>query len=111
MEGLDLDTAPAEPSAETTSKPGTMTVLGLLTGVALIFSYLVAFAAVNALVAAEVIARWPAGQDPRVKYFVISFVSLMGFFLLMYGMARYATRRQMQAMDEIEEEAESPAGA
>jgi len=46
-------------------RPKTGAVIGLLAGVSLIFSYLIAYCMTNALVTAEVISAPTAGHDPR----------------------------------------------
>ena len=51
-----------EPVSE--SPPRTTTVVCMLVAAALILSYLWAYAVTNALIAAEVISRWPPGSDP-----------------------------------------------
>jgi hypothetical protein len=108
MQGIDLDTTPSLVPAFQTARPKTLTVVALLAGVALIFSYLIAYAMVNALVAAEVIKRWPAGSDPRFRWFIVTFGILMTVFLGIGALARHSTRRQMRRMEALEREAESP---
>jgi len=106
MEGLDFESSSAGVSGPT--RPRTLTVLGLLAGTALIFSYLIAYAMTNALISAEVIARFPAGQDPRLRNFVISFFALIGLFVGIAALAKFSTRRQMQRLDALDADADAP---
>ena len=96
MEGMDFESAPAPP------RPRTITVLGLLAFVALVFSYIVAYAMVNALVSAEMMKPWPSGSDPRLKYFAFTFVGLMVTFVLFGALARFVSKRQLKKIDDIE---------
>jgi hypothetical protein len=110
MEGFNTDISPVElaGSAPHAARPKTTTVVALLCVTALIFSYLIGYAVVGALAAAEVIAPISAGHDPRLKSFTISLVVLIGLFLAVGMLARHSSRRQMQSMDAMEQEAESP---
>jgi hypothetical protein len=105
MEGMELDSS--SPGLEP-ARPKTLTVIGLLAGTALIFSYLIAYAMTNALISAEVISRFPAGDDPRLRNFGISFIVLIGAFLGIAALGRFSTRRQMQRLDALEQDAEAP---
>jgi hypothetical protein len=93
------DAVPAPPA-----RPKTATVLGLLAGAALIFSYLGSYCLVNALVAAEMMTRWQPGHDPRPKMLVVGFVALMGSFLAAGALARWMSGRQMNRIDEMEKD-------
>lgn len=83
-------------------RPKTTQVVALLAGVALIFSYLIGFCLVNALVAAEVMKRWPKGSDPRWKIMAASFIGLSSMFGCIGALARWASRRQLHSIDEME---------
>jgi hypothetical protein len=107
MEVPDLEPA-SSPLAESARRPSTVVVLALLAGVALIFSYLIAYAMTNALVAAEVITRWAPTADPRPRYFAKTFFGLMGVFVMGGTIARLTTRRQMRRLEELELDADTP---
>src|SRR5689334_16898374 len=83
-------------------RPKTSAVLGLLAGAALIFSYLIAYCVVNALVSAEVMKPWQPGHDPRPWLLIGGFVVLTGVFLSVATLARWASRRQLSRIDEME---------
>lgn len=85
--------------------PRTATVLALLAAAALTFSYLGAYAASDALVAADVLSRWPAGTDPRPRWMLGGFAVLMGLFVVAAVFARFVSRRQLRRIDAMAEEA------
>jgi hypothetical protein len=85
-------------------RPRTLTVLGLLATAALVLSYLGAYALANALLAAEMIAPWPAGNDPRPRWLVTGFVMLMGFFGAIALAARFFSTRQLRSIEAMEDE-------
>ena len=85
-------------------KPRTATVLGLLALTSLTFSYLGAYAVSGALVSAEVIRAWPPGADPRPKWLAIGFCSLLASFVLLGGVARCLSRRQLRSIDAMDQE-------
>ena len=86
------------------SPPRTFTVVGTLVGVALVASYLFAYALTNALVAADVVSRWQPGHDPRPARMCIGFVGMMVVFTIIAGVAQWMSRRQLKRIDEMEEE-------
>ncbi len=96
MEGLETTPLPIPP------RPRTISVLVFLAVVAVIFSYLIAYAAANALVSAEVIAPWAKGSDPRPKWFGASFLIVMSGFMMLGTFARIVSRRQLRTIDEME---------
>ena len=85
------------------SPPKTFTVVVVLVGVALVASYLWAYAVTNALVAAEVISRWQPGHDPRPMRMCIGFISTMTGFTVIAAIAQWASRRQLKRIDQMEE--------
>jgi hypothetical protein len=89
-------------------RPKTGAVLGLLAGTAMIFSYLIAYCLVNALVSAEVITPWKPGHDPRPWLLIGGFVVLTCIFLSIATLARWASRRQLSRIDEMEKAEEDP---
>ena len=85
------------------SPPKTFTVVGILVGVALVASYLFAYALTNALVAADVVSRWQPGHDPRPMRMCIGFVGMMIVFTIVAGFAQWMSRRQLKRIDEMEQ--------
>lgn len=85
-------------------KPGTAKVLTLLALTSLTFSYLGSYAVAGALVSAEVIHPWSAGADPRPRWLAIGFCSLLATFILLGGVVRCLSRRQLQRIDEMAQE-------
>jgi hypothetical protein len=83
------------------SRPNTLVVLGLLVLAAMILSYLVAYAVINALVAAEVMPPWQGQQDPRPRLFIGSFVALMSLFAFVGGAAKFLSSRHLRRIDAI----------
>ena len=84
-------------------RPKTLTVVGMLIAAALILSYLMAYAVTNALVAAEVVSRWPPGSDPRPLRMCLGFIALMTGFTLAASIAQWMSRRQLKRIDEMEQ--------
>lgn len=83
----------------------TLSVLALLLATALLFSYLGAYAVTNALVATDMMLRWPAGADPRPRLLLWGFLALMGCFGTCGIVARTLSRRQLRRIDAMVEEA------
>ena len=83
-------------------RPKTPAGVGLLAGVALIFSYLIAYCLVNALVTAEVMSPWKPGHDPRPWLLIGGFVVLTSVFLSVAAVARWTSRKQLSRIDEME---------
>jgi hypothetical protein len=84
-------------------RPRTTSVLALLSGAALIFSYLVSYALTNALVAANLMQKWAPGTDPRPRRMLIGFSSAMIAFGLIGATARFMSKRQLARIDEMDE--------
>jgi hypothetical protein len=84
-------------------RPKTLTVVAMLIAAALILSYLMAYAVTNALVAAEVVSRWPPGSDPRPLRMCFGFIALMTAFTLAASIAQWMSRRQLKRIDEMEQ--------
>lgn len=87
----------------TARRPRTLIVLALLTFTALLFSYLGAYAVTDALVAADVLPRWPPGRDPRPRRLGYGFGTLMAAFLAAAAVARVVSRRQLRSIDAMAE--------
>jgi hypothetical protein len=84
--------------------PRTLTVLATLMGVALLFSWLVAYALFDALVAAEMISRASGGTDPRPRWLLGVFTGFMSVFGLAAVFFRTLSRRQLARIDEMGED-------
>ncbi len=91
-------------SEQPSAPPRLLTVVGMLIAVALIASYLCAYALTNALVAAEVISRWPPGRDPRPLRMCLGFIILMTVFTCVAAVARWMSQRQLKRIDEMEQD-------
>lgn len=87
-------------------RPSTLIVLALLMGVALVFSWLGAYAFTNALRAAELVQPWE-GADPRPRWMLFAFTALMGVFGLCALIFRQSSARQLRRIDEMEAATES----
>ena len=98
MELLDPD-IPEPP------RPRTLTVLATLMGVALVFSWLIAYALFDALVAAELIARTTGTHDPRPRWLLGVFTAVMAGFGLLALLFRSSSHRQLRRIDEMSDEA------
>src|SRR5262245_28995103 len=62
-----------QPPTDSVSRPRTTSVLALLAGAALTFSYLVSYALTNALVSAGLMHPWAPGHDPRPRRMLVGF--------------------------------------
>ena len=100
---LDPLATPTTPSVDLPLS-STMSVLILLAVFAVIVSYLVAYAGANALATADVIPQWSRGTDPRPRWFGNTFAVLMAGFLLIGGIARFLSWRQLRNIDRMQDE-------
>ncbi len=88
-----------EPAA--TPRTRTINVLILLVLAALVFSYLGAYAVTNTLVNADMLPRWPAGQDPRPRWMLTGFFTLLGVFGTAAICFRVLSGRQLRSLDAL----------
>lgn len=84
--------------------PRLIVVLLMLVGAAATFSYLMAYAVPDALMAADMLGRWPEGADPRPRRFGLTFGCVMGASLLLGAVARFMTGRQLRRIDAMSDE-------
>jgi hypothetical protein len=70
---------------------------------AFVVSYLGAYALPGALVGSGVLAAWPAGDDPRLRWMLVGFGAMMGLFLLATAAFRLVNRSQMRRIDAMAE--------
>jgi hypothetical protein len=85
-------------------KAHTINVLVLLLVAAAVFSYLGAYAATNALVAANLLNPWPDGEDPRPRWMLDGFISLLTLFGAAAALLKWSSGRQLRRMDAMEED-------
>jgi predicted PurR-regulated permease PerM len=97
-------TDPFEVTETHTHKPRVLVILLMLVSAAAAFSYLSAYALTDALIAAEVIHRWPVGRDPRPRWMAIAFVTLLSAALLVAVAFRVMSHRQMREIDRMQDE-------
>jgi hypothetical protein len=83
---------------------GTIKVVVLLLIVALLFSYLGAFALTNALVSVDLLDRWPANRDPRPAWMLKGFASLTAVFTILAVWLKWTTWRQLRRMDAMDKD-------
>ncbi len=102
-----METTVGEADEFPIQKPKTVLVLGLLALTSLTFSYLGAYAVSGAMVSADMLRPWPAGADPRPKWLAIGFCALLVSFLVVGGVARCMSRRQLRRIDEMADDAEA----
>ena len=81
--------------------PRTLNVLALLVCSAGVFSYLGAYALTNALVAANIMEKWPADHDPRSRWMFLIFAALMGAFLVLAIFFKVTNWRAMRHSDKL----------
>ena len=96
-----MEQAPEQP--RDAAPPRTTSVLALLAGAALIFSYLVSYALTNALIVANLMQRWAPGHDPRPRRMLLGFAALMFAFMTVGSVARWLSRRQLARIDEMDD--------
>jgi hypothetical protein len=84
-------------------KPRTLTVLTTLAGVALLVSWIWAYALTNALIGAEVIPPWPADYDPRLQWMLRSFLGMTAGLIVLAGVVRFLSSRQLRKIDAMAE--------
>ena len=83
------------------AKPHTATVLLLLMIAAATFSYLGAYAVTTALANAEIIRPISHEHDPRLRWAMIGFVSLMCSFGVIAAVLRTVSRSQFRRIDQM----------
>jgi hypothetical protein len=96
---IDDELYPQDSGIERANRPGTFSVLVVLMFAAVTISYLVAYAAPSALVSAKVLQPWQYGGDPRPRWMLLSFIALMGGFVVITGLFRVLSRLQMKDID------------
>jgi hypothetical protein len=82
-------------------RPPTLVVVVLLVVVALLFSYLGAYNVSAALVTADLLAPWPPGDDPRPKWLVTAFLSVVLIFATAGVLMRFASCRSLRDLDRL----------
>jgi hypothetical protein len=74
-------------------------VVLLLTGAAAVFSYLGAYAVMNALEANGIVAPWPAEPDPRPHWMAMAFIAQMTVFITAAMALGWMSSRQFKRID------------
>jgi hypothetical protein len=72
----------------------------LLLLVAVVFSYLGAFALTNALISADLLERWPPGSDPRPRWMITSFATLTAVFTVIALWLKWTSWRHMRPVED-----------
>jgi TRAP-type C4-dicarboxylate transport system permease small subunit len=85
-------------------RPRTATVIGLLAGVAGVFSFLLAYAMTGVLVATDILKPFPPDRDPRPIYFVVCFAGLMIVLLVLATLLRALSRKHLREIEAMEDE-------
>ncbi|HEX8912725.1 MAG TPA: hypothetical protein VF796_10235 [Humisphaera sp.] len=88
-------------------KPKALVVLGMLVAAAAAFSYLSAYALVDALVAADIVHRWPPDADPRPRWLAVTFASVLAAALAAGFVFRTVSQRHLRQIDGMGDEAEA----
>ena len=84
--------------------PRTLVVLAMLVAAAGLFSWLGAYALMDALTVAGLVPPWMPDHDPRPQWMVTGFVSLLAVFLVVGGLVQWMSRRQLRGIDAQEDE-------
>ncbi len=90
-------------SAGELPRPKMLSILAMLMAAAGVFSWLIAYAFFDALVAAELISRSGA-TDPRPRWLIGIFSTLMIGFAMVSLLLRCSSRRHLARIDQIGEE-------
>jgi uncharacterized BrkB/YihY/UPF0761 family membrane protein len=88
--------------------PRTAIVLVVLALVALVISWIGAYAVTNALVAADVLAPWSPGDDPRPHRMGILFICLLALLAAAALMFRWVSARQLRRLDALADAEDEP---
>ena len=96
---IDQEMYPEDRDVEGANRPRTVSVLTVLIFAACAISYLAAYAAPSALVAADVLAPWPSYADPRPRWMVTTFALLMGGFVIIGILFRLLGTLQIRQID------------
>jgi hypothetical protein len=84
--------------------PRTWMVLATLAGAALLASWLVAYGVSGALIKSELLRPFSHGHDPRALWMTELFLGLLAAFILLGGLFRWLSRRQLARIDRMVEE-------
>jgi hypothetical protein len=88
-----------ENDPEAGRRPHTMSVLTVLMVTAVVFSYLIAYALPQALLAADVIEPWAAYNDPRARWMATAMFVLLGSFVSLWALFRMLGAFQFRRID------------
>jgi uncharacterized BrkB/YihY/UPF0761 family membrane protein len=79
--------------------PRTTTVLVFLAAFAIMTSWLVVYAATNALVSANIISAWPPDADPRPRWMLNAFGGFFAAYAVIAMLFRWLSARQLRRID------------
>ena len=88
------------PSPNGGPRPNTLVVLAILVLTALTFSYLGSYAIYSALIAAQIVQPFQ-GIDPRPRWLLTGFCTLMLIFMGIGAIFRRMSRKAFQDIDEM----------
>lgn len=88
-----------ESSAAT--QPRLWTVLVFLAAFALLLSWIAVYAIPNALIAADLLAPFPADSDSRPAWMLKAFAALAALFILLAAVFHWLSARQLRRIDEM----------
>ena len=94
-----METEPAE--FEQPPGPRMIKVVAVILSAALVFSYLVAYAVMNALANTGVIPPLPRDVDPRPRWMVIVFTGLVAAMGTSAILLRWVSGRQLSRIDRM----------
>ncbi len=83
--------------------PRTWIVLIILSGAALLVSWLLAYALPNALMGADLMQPFPPDDDPRFAWMIEGFFALWIIFSILVALARFMSWRQLRRIDRMGE--------
>ena len=101
MQDVDRDFSSRSVDDHGPGRPPTVVVVALLTVVVLLFSYLGAYSVAGALVNADLLNPWPPGDDPRPKWLVMSFLTVILVFAATGVLMRFASCRSLRDLDRL----------
>ena len=94
-----------EPAENSVPKAKTPIVAAVLIGVALLFSWIGCYAAVGVLQKVELIPPFQPNHDPRLMWFVTTFLILLAVFGGIALIAHLVSHRQLHNIDQMDNEA------
>lgn len=100
---IDKELYPTE-DPDYVPRPRTLSVLTALMVTAVLLSYLVSYAIPGAMVAANAMQAWPASDDPRPRWMVLSFTALLSSFVVLMGFVYLLNALQVRRINSMLED-------